>query len=102
MNLHEFQAKALLERRGIPIPVGQVAWTPDEAVAIAGELGGADFAVKAQIQAGGRGAAGGVKIAAFRRGGARYHGRDARLAACHRANRREPAAACAASMSSRR
>jgi succinyl-CoA synthetase beta subunit len=63
MNLHEFQAKAILERRGIPVPVGQVAWTPDEAVAIAGELGGTDFAVKAQIQAGGRGAAGGVKIA---------------------------------------
>ena len=63
MNLHEFQAKALLERRGIPVPSGQVAWTPDEAVAIAGELGGTDFAVKAQIQAGGRGAAGGVKIA---------------------------------------
>jgi succinyl-CoA synthetase beta subunit len=63
MNLHEFQAKAILERRGIPVPVGEVAWTPDEAVKIAGELGGADFAVKAQIQAGGRGAAGGVKIA---------------------------------------
>ncbi len=63
MNLHEFQAKAILERRGIPVPVGQVAWTPDEAVAIAGELGGADFAIKAQIQAGGRGAAGGVRIA---------------------------------------
>jgi len=63
MNLHEFQAKAILERRGIPVPVGQVAWTPDEAVSVAGEVGGADFAVKAQILAGGRGAAGGVKIA---------------------------------------
>jgi succinyl-CoA synthetase beta subunit len=63
MNLHEFQAKAILEGRGVPIPVGRVAWTPDEAAAVAREIGGARFAVKAQILAGGRGAAGGVKIA---------------------------------------
>lgn len=63
MNLHEFQAKAILARRGVPIPAGQVAWTPDEAARIAGELAGARFAVKAQILAGGRGEAGGVKLA---------------------------------------
>jgi succinyl-CoA synthetase beta subunit len=63
MNLHEFQAKAILESRGVPIPRGQVAWTPDEAARVAGEIGGARFVVKAQILAGGRGAAGGVKMA---------------------------------------
>ena len=63
MNLHEFQAKAILERRGVPVPVGQVAWTADEAAAVATEIGGTRFAVKAQILAGGRGAVGGVKIA---------------------------------------
>ena len=51
MNLHEFQAKALLAERGVPIPAGQVAWTAEEAARIVGELGGACFAVKAQIDA---------------------------------------------------
>jgi succinyl-CoA synthetase beta subunit len=63
MNLHEFQAKAILARRGVPMPVGQVAWTADEAVRVAQEIGGSRFAVKAQILAGGRGEAGGVRIA---------------------------------------
>ncbi len=63
MNLHEFQAKAILASRGVPVPAGQVAWTPDEAARIASELTGPRFAVKAQIQAGGRGEAGGVKLA---------------------------------------
>ncbi|MGH6925914.1 MAG: ADP-forming succinate--CoA ligase subunit beta [Propylenella sp.] len=63
MNLHEFQAKEILARRGVPVPPGQVAWTAEEAGQVAKELGGARFAVKAQILAGGRGEAGGVKIA---------------------------------------
>jgi succinyl-CoA synthetase beta subunit len=63
MNLHEFQAKEMLQRRGVPVPRGQVAWTAEEAHKVAEELGGARFAVKAQILAGGRGEAGGVKMA---------------------------------------
>lgn len=63
MNLHEFQAKTILARRGLPIPVGQVAWTPEEAFHAAEELHCPRFAVKAQILAGGRGEAGGVKLA---------------------------------------
>ena len=63
MNLHEFQAKAILARRGVAAPAGGIAWTPDEAAAIAREIGGGRFAVKAQILAGGRGEAGGVKLA---------------------------------------
>ena len=63
MNLHEFQAKTILARRGLPIPVGQVAWTPEEAFHAAAELHCPRFAVKAQILAGGRGEAGGVKLA---------------------------------------
>jgi len=63
MNLHEFQAKEILARRGVPVPSGHVAWTAEEARQVAKELGGRRFAVKAQILAGGRGEAGGVKIA---------------------------------------
>jgi succinyl-CoA synthetase beta subunit len=63
MNLHEFQAKAVLARRGIQMPAGGVAWTADEAAKVAGEIGGRRFAVKAQILAGGRGEAGGVALA---------------------------------------
>ncbi len=62
MNIHEYQAKALLKRFAIPIPRGRVATTPEEAAAVARELGGA-CVVKAQIHAGGRGKAGGVKLA---------------------------------------
>jgi succinyl-CoA synthetase beta subunit len=63
MNLHEFQAKAVLARRGVAMPPGGVAWTADEAAKIAADIGGRRFAVKAQILAGGRGEAGGVKLA---------------------------------------
>jgi succinyl-CoA synthetase beta subunit len=63
MNLHEFQAKDILQRRGVPVPPGHVAWTAEEARQVAKELAGSRFAVKAQILAGGRGEAGGVKIA---------------------------------------
>ena len=63
MNIHEFQAKDLLRRYGVPVPNGNVALTPQEAKAAAAELGGR-CVVKAQIHAGGRGKAGGVKLAA--------------------------------------
>jgi succinyl-CoA synthetase beta subunit len=62
MDLHEFQAKAILARHGVPVPAGQVAWTAEEAARIASELGVPRFVVKAQILAGGRGEAGGVKL----------------------------------------
>ena len=63
MNIHEFQAKDLLRRYGVPVPNGKVALTPQEAKAAAAELGGRSV-VKGQIHAGGRGKAGGVKLAA--------------------------------------
>ena len=62
MNIHEFQAKDLLRRYGVPVPYGKVAFTPQEAKVAAAELGGR-CVVKAQIHAGGRGKAGGVKLA---------------------------------------
>jgi succinyl-CoA synthetase beta subunit len=62
VNIHEYQAKELFRRAGIPIPPGRIATTPDEAAAIASEYGGT-VVVKAQVHAGGRGKAGGVKLA---------------------------------------
>src|ERR1051326_9041476 len=62
MNIHEYQAKELLKRYGVPVPLGKVASTPQEAKAAAVELG-CRCVVKAQIHAGGRGKAGGVKLA---------------------------------------
>ena len=56
MNIHEYQAKALLSTYGVAVPRGGVAYTPDEAVAVAKELGGKIWVVKSQIHAGGRGA----------------------------------------------
>jgi succinyl-CoA synthetase beta subunit len=61
VNIHEFQAKDILRRYGVPIPPGEVARTPDEARAIATKIGKAVM-VKAQVHAGGRGKAGGVKF----------------------------------------
>jgi len=63
MNLHEYQSKQLFARYGIPVPTGFVASTPDEAADAARRLGGAIWVVKAQVHAGGRGKAGGVKLA---------------------------------------
>jgi succinyl-CoA synthetase beta subunit len=63
MNLHEYQSKALFAEYGIPVPRGEVATTPSEAKAAAGSLGGSLWVVKAQVHAGGRGKAGGVKLA---------------------------------------
>lgn len=62
MNIHEYQAKSVLAQFGVQVPSGKVAFTADEAVAVAKELGG-KAVVKAQIHAGGRGKAGGVKLA---------------------------------------
>ena len=62
MNIHEYQAKELLRAEGVPIPAGEVATTPQEAEAIARRFGGM-VVVKAQVHAGGRGKAGGVKLA---------------------------------------
>jgi succinyl-CoA synthetase beta subunit len=62
VNLHEYQARDILRRHGIPVPPGEVARTPEEARAIAARFGGR-VVVKAQVHAGGRGKAGGVKVA---------------------------------------
>ncbi|HWZ61595.1 MAG TPA: ADP-forming succinate--CoA ligase subunit beta [Steroidobacteraceae bacterium] len=63
MNLHEYQAKELFRGCAIPVPAGKVASSPAEAVAAAEALGGSVWVVKAQVHAGGRGKAGGVKLA---------------------------------------
>jgi succinyl-CoA synthetase beta subunit len=63
MNIHEYQAKALLKDYGVAVLPGQVAYTADEAEAAARALGGPTWVVKAQIHAGGRGKGGGVKLA---------------------------------------
>jgi succinyl-CoA synthetase beta subunit len=62
MNLHEYQSKKIFADYGIPVPKGIVANTADEAVAAAEKLGGPVWVVKAQVHAGGRGKAGGVKV----------------------------------------
>lgn len=62
MNIHEYQAKSVLREYGAPVPRGVAAFSPDEAVKAANELGGGLWVVKAQIHAGGRGKAGGVKV----------------------------------------
>lgn len=61
MKIHEYQAKDILARYGVPIQPGRVAYTPDEAAAIARELGG-PVVVKAQVYVGGRGKAGGIQF----------------------------------------
>jgi succinyl-CoA synthetase beta subunit len=63
MNIHEYQAKQLIAKTGVPILRGKIAYTADEAAAAAKELGGSIWVVKAQIHAGGRGKGGGVKLA---------------------------------------
>ena len=63
MNIHEYQAKEIFQKYGVPTPRGRVAFTVDEAVEAAKELGGSLWVVKAQIHAGGRGLGGGVKLA---------------------------------------
>jgi len=63
MNIHEYQGKAILRSYGVNVPNGHVAYTVDEAVEVAEKLESTVKVVKAQIHAGGRGNAGGVKIA---------------------------------------
>ena len=63
MNLHEYQSKKILASYGVPVPEGMVAANPGEAEAAARALGGSLWVVKAQVHAGGRGKAGGVKLA---------------------------------------
>ncbi len=63
MKIHEYQAKAILSKHGVPVPRGEVAFTAAEVGAIASRLGSAIVVVKAQIHAGGRGKGGGVKLA---------------------------------------
>ena len=62
MNIHEYQAKAVLREFGVPVPRGQAAFSVEEAVKAAKDLGAPVVVVKAQIHAGGRGKAGGVKV----------------------------------------
>ena len=62
MNIHEYQAREILRAHGVPVPPGEIATTPEEAERIAAQYGGL-VVVKAQVHAGGRGKAGGVKLA---------------------------------------
>lgn len=62
MNLHEYQAKKLFANYGLPVPKGEVAYSPDDAIQVASTLTSARVVVKAQVHAGGRGKAGGVKL----------------------------------------
>jgi malate-CoA ligase subunit beta len=64
MDIHEYQAKELLANFGVPVPRGNVVYTPDQAVYCAREIGGNRWVIKAQIHSGGRGQAGGVRICA--------------------------------------
>lgn len=63
MNIHEYQGKEVLKKYGVAVPNGKVAYTVEEAVEAAVSLGTPVVVVKAQIHAGGRGKAGGVKVA---------------------------------------
>lgn len=63
MKIHEYQAKEILKKFDVAVPRGGVAFTPDEAVKVAREIGGDVWMVKAQIHAGGRGKGGGIKLA---------------------------------------
>ena len=63
MNLHEYQSKALFAEFGIPVPEGRVVSTPEEATEAAKKLGGELWVVKAQVHTGGRGRAGGIRLA---------------------------------------
>ncbi|MFH1147812.1 MAG: ADP-forming succinate--CoA ligase subunit beta [Pseudomonadota bacterium] len=62
MKLHEYQAKILFAREGVPVPPGEAAASPEEAAQAARRLASPPFVVKAQIQAGGRGKGGGIKV----------------------------------------
>ena len=63
MNIHEYQTKELLKKYNVPVPEGRVAHSDEQAASIAEEIGGPNWIIKAQIHSGGRGKAGGVKLA---------------------------------------
>ena len=62
MNIHEYQAKSLMSKYGVPVPTGEVVTNSEEALAACDKLGGDLWVVKAQVHAGGRGKAGGVVL----------------------------------------
>src|SRR6188768_339852 len=62
MKIHEYQAKGILAKYGVPVPQGEVIFNASDAAAVAERLGGGTVVVKAQIHAGGRGKGGGVKV----------------------------------------
>ena len=62
MNIHEYQAKEILSEYGVPVPVGHLAYSPEQASYRAIEIGGSSWLVKAQIHSGARGKAGGIKF----------------------------------------
>ena len=94
MKLHEYQAKALLARYGVPVPRGDVAKMADKAGRIAESLGG-KVVVKAQVHAGGRGKAGGIKLANSPRRLSRPRDRcSARSSSPTRARRGSPSTPC--------
>ena len=62
MKIHEYQAKQILAKYGVPVPKGNVAFSVDEALMVAEDLKSEVYVVKAQIHAGGRGKGGGVKV----------------------------------------
>ena len=62
MDIHEYQAKEILAKFGVPVPKGGLAYSPEQAEFRAREIGGDTWVVKAQIHSGGRGQAGGVKF----------------------------------------
>ena len=64
MDIHEYQAKELLSEFGVPVPRGGLAYSPEQAAYRAREIGGERWVVKAQVHAGGRGKAGGIKVCA--------------------------------------
>ena len=64
MKIHEYQAKAILSKYGVPVPAGEAIFKAADAKGVAERLGGGTVVVKAQIHAGGRGKGGGVKLAA--------------------------------------
>ncbi len=89
MKIHEYQAKAILARHGVPVPRGEVAFNAAEAHEIAQRLGGGLVVVKAQIHAGGRGKGGGVKVAKIPAGGRDARPRHDRHDARHASDRAE-------------
>ena len=62
MDIHEYQAKKLLADFGVPIPLGGLAYSPEQAQYRASEIGGDRWVVKAQVHTGGRGKAGGIRV----------------------------------------